>query len=264
MTTARKQASAPVEPIAASRAGRLRTAIVREIRDSLAGVHVPAAVAMVVATALLIAARHHGNTNAFRALFPALSRGSPFNELLPYLYWFSASVCFYLALPIGAAALTPGARVRATGLGLGDWRFGLAATALVLAVFLPVVFVASKLPAFAGHYPLAKAARTSWELFALYELGYAVYFVAWEYLFRGYLLFSLEPAMGRLAVFAQMMPFAIMHLGKPEAETFGSIVAGVVLGLLALRTRSCWYGALIHITVAVTMDVLAAWGTLSR
>jgi membrane protease YdiL (CAAX protease family) len=133
----------------------------------------------------------------------------------------------------------------------------------VLIVFLPIVFVASRFQAFAGHYPLCSAARDSWGLFLIYELAYAAYFVAWEYLYRGYLLFSLEPSMGKMAVFAQMMPFALIHFGKPEAETFGAIVAGIFLGQLALRTRSFWYGAIIHIAVAVTMDVLTAWPSLT-
>ena len=43
-------------------------------------------------------------------------------------------------------------------------------------------------------------------------------------------------------------------------ETLGAIGAGVILGTLAMRTRSIWGGVLIHIGVAVTMDVLALRG----
>jgi membrane protease YdiL (CAAX protease family) len=41
------------------------------------------------------------------------------------------------------------------------------------------------------------------------------------------------------------------------AETFGAIIAGIVLGTLALRTKSIWGGVLIHVGVALTMDLLA-------
>jgi membrane protease YdiL (CAAX protease family) len=44
------------------------------------------------------------------------------------------------------------------------------------------------------------------------------------------------------------------------AETFGAIGAGLILGTLAMRTRSIWGGVLIHIGVAMTMDVLALAG----
>jgi membrane protease YdiL (CAAX protease family) len=152
--------------------------------------------------------------------------------------------------------------VRDTGVGLGEKRVGFTAAAVLFAVFLPVVYLASRHPEFSNHYPLCSAAKESWRAFIVYELAYASYFVAWEYLFRGYLLFSLEPAMGKLAIFAQMMPFALAHLGKPELEALGSIIAGVVLGALALRTRSFWYGAMLHIAIAFSMDLLTAWRSL--
>jgi membrane protease YdiL (CAAX protease family) len=49
-----------------------------------------------------------------------------------------------------------------------------------------------------------------------------------------------------------------MHLGKAELEALGSIAAGIALGVLALRTRSFWYGVLIHGVVAVWMDWLSS------
>jgi len=44
------------------------------------------------------------------------------------------------------------------------------------------------------------------------------------------------------------------------------MVAGVVLGSLAVRTRSIWAGLLVHSTIAVLMDVasLRARGALPR
>jgi membrane protease YdiL (CAAX protease family) len=52
----------------------------------------------------------------------------------------------------------------------------------------------------------------------------------------------------------------MIHYGKPLPETLGAIGAGVILGTLAMRTRSIWGGVLIHIGVAITMDMLALRG----
>ena len=98
-----------------------------------------------------------------------------------------------------------------------------------------------------------------------YEAAYFAYFIAWEFLFRGWMVHGVVPKWGRgPAILAQMAPFAVMHLGKAELEALGSIIAGLALGILALRTRSFWYGAMIHGVVAVFMDWLSARSYLLR
>jgi membrane protease YdiL (CAAX protease family) len=57
-----------------------------------------------------------------------------------------------------------------------------------------------------------------------------------------------------------IVPYCMIHYGKPLPETFGAILAGLILGTIAMRTKSIWGGALIHIGVAMTMDVLALRG----
>ena len=86
---------------------------------------------------------------------------------------------------------------------------------------------------------------------------YAAQFLALEVFFRGFLLAGLRRAMGANAVFVAMVPYVMLHFGKPLPETLGAVVTGIVLGTLALRTRSIWGGVVIHIAVAVTMDLLA-------
>lgn len=234
-----------------------------ELRDLPRGVDSRAAVAAVVAMCAMVVSHHQGDTSYFRSHFPGVGKGAV-AEYYPYLYWHLAAFTLYLLVPLLAALLTPGEKIRELGLGLGDRRFGLTATAVVLAAFIPVVFAASRFEAFSGHYPLCGAAKQSWALFFAYELSFAAYFVAWEFVFRGYLLFSFERCMGKMAVFAQMMPFVIIHYGKPQAEVFGSIVAAIALGLLALRTRSVWYGAVIHIGAALSMDLFASFKELVK
>ena len=60
-----------------------------------------------------------------------------------------------------------------------------------------------------------------------------------------------------IAIFAMAVPYCMIHYGKPYLETNGAIVAGIVLGSLAMRTRSIYAGFLVHATVAVLNDILA-------
>jgi membrane protease YdiL (CAAX protease family) len=51
----------------------------------------------------------------------------------------------------------------------------------------------------------------------------------------------------------------MIHFYKPMPEAFASIVAGLALGYMSLRTHSIWLGAAIHVTVALSMDFASLW-----
>ena len=70
-------------------------------------------------------------------------------------------------------------------------------------------------------------------------------------------MFGLKRALGSHAIFVMCVPYCMIHFHKPVQEVTGAIFAGIILGTLALRTRSIWCGVLIHVSVAWTMDLLA-------
>ena len=62
---------------------------------------------------------------------------------------------------------------------------------------------------------------------------------------------------GTGAIFSMIVPYCMVHYGKPYLEACSALIAGVVLGSLAIRTRSIWAGVAVHVTVAILMDVLS-------
>ncbi len=129
---------------------------------------------------------------------------------------------------------------------------------LLYALMLPLVIWAASQPSFQRAYPYFGFARLGlWPFVAGLAVRLAGMF-CWEFILRGYLLFALERRIGAApAVAVQTIPFAILHFGKPLPEALGSIVAGISLGILALRSRSFIPGALLHFAVAATLDLLA-------
>ncbi|HSN89804.1 MAG TPA: CPBP family intramembrane glutamic endopeptidase [Anaeromyxobacteraceae bacterium] len=214
-----------------------------------------------VAAAAFVVERYHGRPASFRQAFGAA--GGALAPIADHLWWFGSAAVLFGLVPLAALAVLR-EPLGEYGLGLGRRRLGLAAAGALAALMIPVALVASGLPGFAAKYPLSPGAALSPGLFLAYEAAYAVYFVAWEFTFRGFLLFGLYRRVGLPAVYALAVPFALVHLGKPEAEAFGSILAAVALGTLALRTRSFWWGAFLHVAVAWTMDLAAAWERLAR
>jgi hypothetical protein len=62
---------------------------------------------------------------------------------------------------------------------------------------------------------------------------------------------------GAGAIWSMVVPYCMIHYGKPYLEADAAVIAGVVLGSLAMRTHSIYAGFLVHATVAVLMDILA-------
>jgi membrane protease YdiL (CAAX protease family) len=243
--------------------------VIEKLKAWLAGLGNEPTVIICGGSALLIISHYQGGTGAIGTVFGGRFNDHPAAGAISHFYWFGASLFLYLVMPLLLSTATRGSFHRSYGMGLGDWRAGFTVAGLFLAVMLPAVYVASTMKAFQGQYPLAGIAaytlqpkdglaKLSWSLFLIYECGYFLYFVGWEFFFRGWMLNGLLPTFGRAgALLIPVAPFAIMHLGKAELEALGSIIAGLALGLLALRTRSFWYGALVHGIVAVFMDLLA-------
>lgn len=219
--------------------------------------------ASLTAALALTISRYHMNVAEYRRLFATNAAAALPSWLTPvaeYLYWFAGSAVLFLVLPRIVGRLF-GIRGEQLGAGLGDVRYGLKTAALLYLVMLPAVLVASRTDAFGQHYPMSPGALTSVRSLLSYETGYAAYFVAWEFVFRGLLCVALFPRLGGAALFLQAIPFAVLHAGKPELEAYGSIPAALALGALAVRTGSFWYGALLHVAVAWTMDLLAMAST---
>lgn len=123
---------------------------------------------------------------------------------------------------------------------------------------LPLVVVASRLDSFQATYPFYSPNfwESVWPWFIVWELLYFFHFIALELFFRGFVVHGLAPSFGTMAVVISTIPYVMIHFSKPFPEAVGSIVAGVVLGILSLRSGSAFWGGMLHFGVAFTMDML--------
>ena len=212
---------------------------------------------LVLAALLLILRRYFGRPRTFRAVFGSAVSDWPFHGIWAHLYGTFSSLILYLAIPALFVYFVFHERIRDHGFRLkGTGRYVWACLAMLLVV-LPMVIAASFSPSFIAKYPLYSKAGNSWAQLLIWESAYGLYFLALEFFFRGFMLFTLVRYLGAYAIFVMVIPYAMIHFGKPFAETVGSIIAGAALGTLALRSRSIFGGVFIHIAVAWTMDLLA-------
>ena len=177
--------------------------------------------------------------------------------LLEYLYWFIGDFFTFFILGVVIIKLGLKEQLRDFGLRFGDLKTGLSFSFLFLFVMIILVWFVSATPAFAEKYPHLSSAKSDWNTLLIYEAGMLLYMFAWEFMWRGFMLFGLEKKFGYYSVLMQMIPFLILHNGKPFLETFGAIFGGIALGVLALRTRSIYYCIIVHIGVMYSIDFIS-------
>lgn len=184
-------------------------------------------------------------------------RQHPFYDLFALFHWVGFCVLGYVVVPaiwlkMNGRSVIDGGYVRPGGfaqhLGIYGLLFGL--------VMIPVVIVSFQ-PVYQDIYPFYMKAGRSWLDLIAWELAYGVQFFALEYLFRGVLLDGLRKWIGYGAVFVMVVPYCMLHFMKTGSESLGAIIAGVILGCLAMKYRSIWGGVLLHWGVAISMDVLS-------
>lgn len=172
-------------------------------------------------------------------------------ELYAQAYFWAACIVFFAVLPAIFFTLLPANQGNRWGLKLPP-RAAWPPYFLLIAVFLPVIFIAAGQAEFQDFYPILQPKKLSTLL--LYEALYLSQFFLVEFFFRGPILFRLEAQFNIHAVLIMTVPYCWLHIHKPLAEAAGSIAAGVILGVFALKTRSIWPGFIIHCSVALAMD----------
>lgn len=214
---------------------------------------------VVSAMALLMVFLAFGRSDTYLGVFEQIVPREWRTPLLAFAYFATCSVLFRLVIPYLLVrfklreppreygyAVRGGTRVRWVYFGL-------------FAVMVPLVIWASTLPDFQSSYPQARGLITgnqaSIRLFILYHAAYFMVFLSGESFWRGYMTFGLGRDLDIAALPWMVMMYSIGHYAKPILEVNGSIIAGFVLGYLALRRRSFFLGALLHWSIALTMDL---------
>ena len=233
--------------------GRLRAAVAGLTPDQRR-----AAIVLMLSVVFVLVHLQIGGRRFYRDLGNPLGFEDP--ALGGWAWWFGMQGVLGFVVPL--LVLVVGFRwtPRQAGIGLGEWKLATGIAALYLPLVVVGTWVLSDGAGFEAQYPHYFGARDSWRVFLIYEALFLFYWVGWEYLWRGFVLFGTAPALGApLAIVAQTVPFAILHAQKPAAEAYLSILGGLALGALVWRCRSFWIAVPIH---AAQMLILDFWATL--
>ncbi len=212
---------------------------------------------MLMAPVLLTLYRYISMPADFLLLFPSLSQDIS-GIVMTYKLQFAGFFVLLFIIPFLHLKYWWKKPLSDFGFGLGDKKFGLKFVIFTLLLLvLPFAFAGSFDANVRLEYPLAKELILHRAFVPGYELCYIVfYYIAWEFFFRGYLLFGLSQRYGMIeAILIQTISSCLVHIDKPFAEIAGSIPVGIFLGYIALRSRSFWYVFLVHAALGVFTDL---------
>jgi len=240
------------------------SALLAILRDAWRAVSADkAGVVLISAILALVLWGPKGDPLFARWLHPLLAGAIADAELRAQLISFGAAVLLLVIVPLLVIRLRLHERPRDHGLGAGDVRLGLAFAAVLFAVSLIPFLLATCDAGMRGEYPLLfrglavdeMRRRFDWPTFVAYEVAYASFFFAIEFIFRGYLLFGLRERFGDLAILVQMLPYTAWHLPKPTVELIGTPLWGFAVAAVTLRVGSMWYVFAVHWLLNVVLDV---------
>jgi uncharacterized protein len=172
-------------------------------------------------------------------------------------------MCFMLLGVVPAAIVCGvlGERLADYGVRPGNVTHGLVLVLLAVPVILAIAFSVASAPEFRAVYPLNRHAGVSGAAFVTHVLSLGLFYVGWEFHFRGFLQHGLRPWMGAdNALLVQVMASCLAHLGRPDAELLASIPAGLFWGIQAYRTRSLAAGILQHWLLGASLDYFISFG----
>ncbi len=173
------------------------------------------------------------------------------------IYWATNVIFFYFVVPCVFIVYVLKEKLSDYGLGfrgaLMDYQWAI----LMLAIMLPIIIFFSDTDGFLATYPFYKLDEDEglYPNFIIWESFYFMQFVALEFFFRGFVLHGLKERFGFYAIFVMTIPYCMIHFDKPMMETLAAIIAGIVLGIMSLRSKSIWMGVIMHCCVALTMDL---------
>lgn len=143
------------------------------------------------------------------------------------------------------------------GFRLGNWKVGLMWTVVGCLFMAVVLWFVARTPAMKSYYTAKAPDNTAYLIYIT-----AVDLFGWEFFWRGLVLFGMARVLGPgPAIWLQAVPFAFMHLGKPELETITTLFGGAAFGFVAWQAGSFLYPFLIHWFIA-SFTMLVATGRI--
>lgn len=104
-------------------------------------------------------------------------------------------------------------------------------------------------------YPQIRKSEWNLQLVILSAVSWTAYLLAYEFMFRGYLLFVSVKYLGVWpAIALNIAIYALVHVPKGIKEALGALPLGIVLGIITIKTGNIWVAFVVHVVLALSNE----------
>ncbi len=162
---------------------------------------------------------------------------------------------FFGCIPFLTGLIILKEKISAYGLGI---RIGRDVLYYIIILSVIIIFInsfASKSQVNLKRYPLIKTKVWGPGLLIISSSGWIVYLLAYEFLFRGFLLFTCIQSFGIWpAIIINIMVYSLAHVPQGLNETLGAVPFGLVLCYLAVLSGTIWPAFILHVVLAISNE----------
>jgi membrane protease YdiL (CAAX protease family) len=104
-------------------------------------------------------------------------------------------------------------------------------------------------------YPQIRSKDWNYSILVLSAFSWIMYLFAYEFMFRGFLLFSCINDLGIvIAIFINVILYSLAHLTKGKREFIGAIPMGIILCVISVHFKSFLPAFWIHCFLAISNE----------
>lgn len=167
-------------------------------------------------------------------------------------------VFFYGIIPIIIISLTNG-NYSKYGLNVNNLGFSILLFLILSPILILITFLNRKKNDILEVYPQIRTPEWSIKILITSAVTWLLYLLAYEFMFRGFLLFISIKYIGIFpAIVLNMVLYSLVHAPKGVKEATGSLFLGFVFCIVSIYTENFITAFLLHSTFALSIE----WFTL--
>lgn len=114
------------------------------------------------------------------------------------------------------------------------------------------------LPATLKTYPQIQVSSWTRKLLFINFVSWMFYLLGYEFMLRGFLLFSCLIVLGKWpAIMISSLIYMMYHAHKPKREIYGAFIFGMILGYLVIYLENLWISYFGHVALAISTELFA-------